>query len=307
MKTPVVLLIFNRPDTTQRVLDVVRLVKPPQLLVVADGPRSDRPQEAERCAATRAVLQQVDWNCDLLTNYSEINLGCARRVASGLDWVFSQVEEAIILEDDCVPHPTFFPFCEELLERYRDDERVMTIAAKNVQFGHTQTEYSYYFSRYNHCWGWASWRRAWNQFDFDMTDWPTVKANNLLMDILQDKRAVQYWTTIFQSTYEGKTRSWAYRWMLSSWLQNGLSILPHVNLVSNIGFGTEATNTVTASENSSYANMVAEEMVFPLRHPPYMVRHQRADDYEQNTLFNPSLITRARAKLSRIAKKRLGL
>ena len=142
MKTPVAFLIFNRPETTARVLEEIARARPPKLLVVADGPRADRPGEADLCRAARAVLSRVDWPCEVLTNFSETNLGCRRRVSSGLDWVFEEVEEAIVLEDDCLPHPSFFPFCEELLERYRADERVMAVSGDNFQQGRRRTPYS---------------------------------------------------------------------------------------------------------------------------------------------------------------------
>ena len=135
MKTPVAFLIFNRPDTTAKVFEAIRQAKPPKLLVVADGPRSDNPSEAEKCQAAREIIEQVDWECEVLTNYSDVNLGCKTRVSSGLDWVFDNVEEAIILEDDCLPHPSFFPFCEKLLDNYRDDKRIMDIRRNNMQYG----------------------------------------------------------------------------------------------------------------------------------------------------------------------------
>ena len=152
LTTPVVFIIFNRPDTTAKVFEAIRQAKPPKLLVIADGARIDKPGEAEKCAAARAIINQVDWQCEVLTNYSNVNLGCRKRVSSGLDWVFEQVEEAIVLEDDCLPHPSFFQYCQELLEKYRDDERIMMISGDNFQFGNETTEYSYYFSRYGHCW-----------------------------------------------------------------------------------------------------------------------------------------------------------
>jgi hypothetical protein len=160
VNTPIAFFIFNRPDTTARVFEAIRQAQPSKLLVVADGPRSTRPGEAEKCAATRAIIDQVDWECEVLTNYSDVNLGCRHRVSSGLDWVFEQVEEAIILEDDCLPHPTFFRFCEELLEWYRHDHRIVAISGDNFQNGHQSGEFSYYFSRYVHIWGWATWRRG---------------------------------------------------------------------------------------------------------------------------------------------------
>jgi hypothetical protein len=175
METPIAFFIFNRPHLTQKVFDAIRQAQPKILLVVADGSRFDRADETELCAQTRAVIKQVDWDCQVLTNFSETNLGCKRRVSSGLNWVFETVEEAIILEDDCLPHPTFFPFCETLLDYYRHDSRIMNISGENFQFGRQRTQDSYYFSRYNHCWGWASWRRAWNNYDVEMQLWSVIK------------------------------------------------------------------------------------------------------------------------------------
>jgi tetratricopeptide (TPR) repeat protein len=282
LKTPVCLIIFNRPDTTETVLEAIRQAKPPKLLVIADGPRTDRPGEAEKCAAARAIINRVDWDCEVLTNYSDTNLGCRKRVSSGLDWVFDLVEEAIILEDDCLPHPTFFRFCEELLERYRHNEQVMVISGDNFQFGRKRTEYSYYFSRYNHCWGWATWRRAWGHYDNEMKLWPEVRDGNLLGDILQDTQAVSYWSYIFQSVYGGFS-SWAYPWTFSCWIHNGLTILPNVNLVSNIGFGQEATHTTVIN---TFANLPTEALSFPLQHPPFVIRDAQADDFTEQIMFS---------------------
>ena len=193
LQTPVVLLIFNRPDTTERVFETIRQAKPPKLLVVADGPRADKPGEAEKCAAVRAILDRVDWDCQVIQNYADTNLGCRERVSSGLNWVFETVEEAIILEDDCLPHPTFFRFCEELLERYRHDDRIMTISGNNLQFGRPHTEDGYYFSRYTHIWGWASWRRAWRFYDLEMKAWPELRNTNWLAEKMKSERSANYW------------------------------------------------------------------------------------------------------------------
>ena len=302
-KSPVALLIFNRPDTTEAVFQTVRDARPPKLLVVADGPRTDRPDEAEKCAGARAIVDRVDWNCEVLTNYSDVNLGCKRRVASGLDWVFSEVEEAIILEDDTVPHPTFFRYCDELLERYRDDERVMAITGDNFHAGWRRTEDSYYFSRYAHMWGWASWRRAWKYYDVEMEHWPRVRDGGWLGNILQDPSAVRYWLRILQATYEGRIDTWDYQWMLSCWLQSGLCTVPNVNLVSNIGFGTDSTHTFVAAD--PLANLPSAELDFPLRHPPFIIRDTVADDFVQRTRFEgPKFGARVRNKI-RARMKRL--
>lgn len=301
MKTPVAFLIFKRPDTTEKVFEAIRQAKPPKLLVVADGPRSHKPGEAEKCQATREIIKRVDWDCEVSTNYSDVNLGCKKRVASGLDWVFDNVEEAIILEDDCLPHPTFFPFCEELLERYRDDNRIAVISGQNVQFSGKRTDYSYYFSRYNHCWGWASWRRAWQHFDYEMKLWPLVRDNGWLKDILKDDSSVKFWTQIFQNTYDGKINSWAYRWNFSCWIQNYLSILSNVNLISNIGYGNVGTNTKKTL--SVYSKLATEELELPLQHPPFVIQDTKSDKFTQTTLYKRNIITKLKFKIKAYLKK----
>ncbi|MDO8445565.1 MAG: glycosyltransferase family 2 protein [Deltaproteobacteria bacterium] len=284
LKTPVVFIIFNRPEATATVFEEIRRAKPPKLMVIADGPRPDRPGEVEKCAAARAVIDRVDWPCEVFTNYSDVNLGCKHRVSSGLNWVFDVVEEAIILEDDCVPHPTFFRFCEELLERYRDDKRVMVISGNNFQFGRKRTGYSYYFSRYNHVWGWASWRWAWRHYDVDMKLWPEIRDGKWLSDLHSDDDSVHYWTTVFEKVYRGEIDTWDYQWTFACWVQSGLSILPSVNLVSNIGFGHEATHT---KGESRFANMKTEAMNFPLAHSPLVVRDSIADSFTERNIFLP--------------------
>ena len=284
LTTPVVFLIFNRPDTTRKVFEVIRQAQPQQLLVVADGPRSDKAGEAKKCAEVRAIIDTVDWDCEVLINYSEINLGCKKRVSSGLDWAFSLVEEAIILEDDCLPDPTFFRFCQELLEKYRDDKRIMAISGDNFQFGRKRTNYSYYFSRYSHCWGWATWGRAWQYYDGEMKLWEEIRDQNWLKDILDNNPwEVSYRRRKLQAVYEGDIDSWAYIWTFSCWLQNGLVILPNVNLVSNIGFTSEGTRTTNTK--SPFASLPTEAMTFPLKHPPFMVRDTKADEKTRKQMF----------------------
>ncbi|MBD2209280.1 class I SAM-dependent methyltransferase [Nostoc linckia FACHB-104] len=281
LTTPIALLIFNRPETTAKVFAAIRQAKPTKLLVVADGARADKPGEAETCAATREIINQVDWECEVLTNYSDVNLGCRTRVSSGLNWIFEQVEEAIILEDDCLPHPTFFRYCQELLHKYSDNERIMMISGNNFQFGQKSTEYSYYFSHYGHCWGWASWRRAWRKYDDSMQLWNQLTDNYWLDYVLQNDQAVAYWSEIFQGVYNG-LNSWAYIWQYTLWINSGLTILPHVNLVSNIGFDS-GTHLNT---NDKLANMQVEALMLPLRHPPFIIRNNHADNLTEQTIFS---------------------
>lgn len=308
MRTAVAFLIFNRPTETARVFKEIARARPPKLLVVADGARADHPGEVEACRAARAaVLERVDWPCEVLTNFSETNLGCKTRISSGLDWVFSQVEEAVILEDDCLPHPSFFPFCDELLERYRRDERVMAISGDNFQRGRRRTPSSYYYSRYVHVWGWATWRRAWQHFDPSVERWARLRETSWLRDTLGDDKAVRYWRAIFDQVAAGSDSIWDCQWLFACWAQNGLSVTPEINLVSNIGFGANATHTRSADENA--ANLPTGEMQFPLRHPPRVVRHREADDFESRHLFKcesarRSLYARMRRRLASVIPPR---
>ena len=303
MNTPVALIIFNRPDTTNQVLAEIAKAKPSKLYVIADGPREDHPEDVEKCSAAREVIEGVDWKCEVIKNYSDVNLGCGKRPATGISWVFDHVEEAIILEDDCVPHPTFLRFCEELLERFRYDERIMMIGGRSNLYDQERTQYSYYFSRLPSCWGWSTWRRAWRHHDMEINLWPSLRDTSWLLDILSDPVEIEFWRNIFDKAYTGagNVNYWDFQWVFTCWAHNGLTILPTKELVSNIGFGEEATHT--KSLNDKRANLPVAEMVFPLKHPPYMVRNREADElrfkyYGPSKRFNqrPSLLLRLRGQ-----------
>ena len=297
MKTPVVLIIFRRPDKTIQVLEKIRQVKPSKLFVICDAPRSEKPDEYEKCEKSRAIIDTVDWDCEVIKNYADTNLGSFWRIPTGLDWVFNQVEEAIILEDDCLPDITFFRFCEELLEYYKNDQRIMAISGDNFQLGNQRTQDSYYFSRYTHSWGWATWKRAWKHFDMEMSVWQEVRDKQLLRLILNSDRDVKYWTSILQ---DSKIKAWDYRWTFATWLQNGLTILPNVNLISNIGFGEGATHTV--SMKNPWINLPTQPMSFPLRHPQFVIRDSIADKFTQDSVFNATLKNRLIRKLRNMVK-----
>jgi len=288
LKTAVLLLVFNRPDTTKQVFETIRKAKPPRLYVAADGPRDDIRGEAESVEQARRIATQVDWDCEVKTLFRDKNLGCRVGVSSAIDWFFENEEEGIILEDDCLSSQSFFWFCEELLERYREDMRVMVVSGDNFQKDPASNEFSYYFSRYNHCWGWASWQRAWSYYEKDMQSWPYIRDNDYMQDILLDKAATKYWSKIFETTYRNEIDSWAYRWTFSCWVQNGLTVLPNVNLVSNIGFSGNATHT--AEEDCAYSKIPVFHLSFPLKHPKWMIRDDKADHYTQETHFKQSNI-----------------
>ena len=283
LKTPVAFLVFNRPDTTEIVFNEIAKVRPPKLLVIGDGARENRVGEQALVDKSRAIIQKVDWPCEVLCNFSDINLGCKKRVSSGLDWVFEQVPEVIILEDDCVPDLSFFRFCEELLEKYRDNKSVAIISGNNFQFGRKYNQDSYYFSKYMHIWGWATWRDRWvGAYDVNMSDWPNVCKDSQLMSLLGDQKESQYWSTIFDKVQQGKIDTWDYQWFYANRIRNRLCILPSVNLVSNIGFGPEATHTTTASD---FANLPRSEMIFPLNHPTELKANVAADESTKKRWF----------------------
>jgi hypothetical protein len=283
---PVALFLFNRPHTTDKVFDAIRQARPSRLLLIADGPRPDHPQDADDCAVARAIVGQVDWPCDLLTNFADTNLGLKQRFDSGMGWIFSHCEEAILLEDDCLPEPSFFHFCAELLKKYRHDERIFSISGNNFQFGQRRDQASYYFSRVPHIWGWATWKRAWALYDPLMRDWPAAHASGWLEKQFQDVHAVQYWSYIFQQNYE-TGHTWDYAWHFSTWRRSALHILPHVNLVSNHGFGPSGTHT--GQVKSKFAAMLTEPIAFPLVHPDRVEACRAADDFTEQIMFSGTL------------------
>lgn len=299
-QVPILLLIFNRPETLQQVMTALRAVQPRFLYVAADGPRAGRADELEKTEAARKIATTVDWPCEIKTLFRDENMGCRHAVSSAIDWFFGHVEEGIILEDDCIPDPSYFRFAEELLIRYRDDERVMVVAAKHFHGAAHRPSYSYFFSRYNHCWGWASWRRAWKHYDRDMAMWPELRDTDWLLSIGDGSRLFQkYWTNIFDIAHEGKkVDSWAYRWTFSCWAQSGLTILPARNLVTNIGFGDDSTHTSDSGHIESRS--ILERMDFPLEHPPYMVRDVDADAWTDSHIFGISRGTEMKSLVRKI-------
>jgi hypothetical protein len=298
-ETPVALFVFNRPETTRRVFEAVAQIRPARLLLVADGPRPGRVGEAEVCRHVRDIISRVDWTCEVSTDFAESNLGCQERMISGLNWVFSLVEEAIILEDDCLPDSSFFPFCRELLERYRGDSRIAYISGVNLVGEYLRTPDSYFFSEIGGIWGWATWRSEWQRYDRHLTDWPKLKRENLLSEVFQEPKAVAFWTRIFD-TMHAKTGpdTWDYQWLYTCLKNHSLTAVSSLNLVANIGFGPEATHTV--NEDSRFI-LPAIGVEFPLRHPPCFIPLRSIDRYRVQDMFPPSIFHRALTKFRRSA------
>ena len=283
---PVLVLAFNRPDTTRRVLESLRAARPGEVFFAVDGPRAQRDAERKRVMEVRRLADAIDWDCRIHTLFREENLGCKLAVSQAITWFFSEVESGIILEDDCIAHPSFFRFAAELLARYEGDERISMISGDNFQGRRPRSEYSYYFSRYTHIWGWATWRRAWRLYDHQMKRWPELREAGWLSKMLGNRAAVDYWRRIFDETYGEKNSSWAYRWTFSAWTHGALTILPNVNLVSNIGFGATATHTLIRYRSG--AALPVRPMEFPLKHPPACVRDEDADAHTQLTVYTRS-------------------
>jgi hypothetical protein len=286
LNTAVLFLVFNRPGVTEQVFEAIRQAKPPRLYVAADGPRPDRPGEAERCAEVRRVATTVDWPCEVKTLFRENNLGCKIGVSGGINWFFENEEEGIILEDDCLPHPDFFTFCAALLEHYAEDERVAVITGNNFQNSQKRCDASYYFSKYNHCWGWATWRRAWKHYQGDLPFWPKWQSSEEWHRLTPDSVERRYWNKIVERVRDKKVDSWAYPWTASVWFKGGLTATPNVNLVSNIGFGSESTHT--ASSNNPLAEM-ATNTLGNITHPLSVLQDVAADRYVFDRVFGGRL------------------
>lgn len=302
--TAIAFLVFNRPEHTERAFARIRQLRPEQLFIIADGPRANHPDDVENCRLVRELVDKgIDWRCNVMREYATHNLGCGRRVSSGITWLFENVEEAIIVEDDCLLDPTFFPFCTELLERFKHDERIMLISAGNFQFGRKERQFSYYFSRYPHIWGWATWRRAWRKYDFAMSAWPYVRDAGLLKAILPEAGALTKWHALFQRVYDGEIDTWDHQWTFACWQNNGLAIVPEKNLVSNIGFDAAATHTRNAS---TVAEMPVTPMTFPLRHPPYVMRDYEADAFVDRSNGRGPIAARIRSRMAHGLKGMLG-
>jgi hypothetical protein len=281
-RVPILLLCWRRPAAIRQVIDAIRALEPVTIFVACDGPSLDRFGEAQKVDQTRLVIDQhIDWPCNIRRLYSEHNQGCYLGVSRAITWFFSHVEEGIILEDDCVPHPDFFPYCSTLLERYRDDTRVWCISASNFQDKQWRGDGSYYFSRYNHCWGWASWRRCWQQFDSDLSQWPNLRDSGLMNSVFEDPIERAYWSKIWQCLFDtGKPDSWAFRWFFTCLSNGGLTALPNRNLVNNVGFGEDATHT-----KSNQVDTAISEGLIVQRHPSFVLRDLFADRYTFDHFF----------------------
>lgn len=284
MNTPILFLTFNRLDTTKQVFEEIRKAKPPRLYLASDGARQNVDGETEKVQAVRDyILSRIDWECEVKTLFRDTNLGCKYAVSGAITCFFENEEIGIILEDDCLPDQSFFPFCEELLTRYKEDKRVWHISGDNFQNGTKWGDGDYYFSKYNHVWGWASWRDRWDQYDVEMTDYETTIYS--IKHYFANSKEFRYWKQIFSNVYMGKTNTWDYQYTFSMWKNSGIAIVPNVNLISNIGFGEGATHTQSMS--SPHANMISESLPLPIKAPKLYEIAVEADTITTMLFFRP--------------------
>jgi len=305
LKTPVLFLVFNRPDETQRVFDEIRKAKPKKLFIAADGPREGKHGEAEKCQAVRDITGKVDWECDVRTNFQKTNVGLKLAITSSIDWFFEHVDEGIILEDDCLPSQSFFWFCQELLERYHDDDRIMQISGSNFLFGRRVSDASYFFAKLNDIWGWATWKRAWKHYDVHMKSFPQFKEQDQLQNYIDDPEVREWLMSYFEQDFNAAEKDglWSSQWVYAMCVNNGLTIAPCVNFVTQIGVeeGTHVASSYRLYSTVGRCDM--DEII----HPPFILPSNEADRlrFEVIRKTDPRLLYARWYRIRNLAKKYL--
>ncbi|GAB3513155.1 hemolytic protein HlpA [Spirosoma knui] len=304
MEISVLFIIFNKPDETQRVFNAIRSQKPARMFIAADGPRPGKEGEAERCQLVRKwVLDHVDWPCELKTLFRDENRGCGRGPSEAISWFFEHVDEGIILEDDCLPNATFFRFCADLLETYRDNRQVSMISGNNFQLVQPMPiEAAYYFSVFPSSNGWATWKRSWEGFDYTLSNWPRIDKKKLNKYLFAEKPYSRWWLNHFDWLYRNKPDDmWDFQFHYLCMTRNQLAVIPKANLVSNIGYGPCATHS--QNPDSYFANVPTHELASPFTHPDRIERHYEADLFIQRMLFGQADVDSQFKKFKRVVKK----
>jgi hypothetical protein len=300
LETPILFIVFNRPEDTRKSFAAIRAIRPRHLYVAADGPRNHKPGEDALCKEVREIVTDIDWDCEVHTLFRPKNLGCKLGVSGGINWFFEHVEQGIILEDDCIADPSFFTYCEELLDKYKDNKKIMHIGGNNFISKKYSNGESYYFIKYFTVWGWATWRRAWKLYDGEMSKLDDFLASGKLQQNTLNKKQADYWRTIFERMRNDKIDTWDYQWVLTCWYYNAFAIMPAVNLVTNVGFGTDATHTV--GENK--ASYIPSQGLHKIAHPASIVHNKKADALTYRTYFDvPQHINKLRSVLYKLLPK----
>lgn len=301
LQTPILFCLFNRPDLTRRVFASIAAQRPRHLLVSCDGPRSNHPDDLDLVEQSRKVVEAVDWPCQVQTLYSDVNLGCRQQMARAITWAFTQHEQVIILEDDCLPDPTFYNYCEQLLDRYSDNDQVMMISGDNFQRARRSApESSYFFSGYAHIWGWATWRRAWNHFEMKMSSWSRDEHVDTVARYCCNDDERNFWAGVFERQQAGEIDTWNFSWQWACWKQSGLAVLPRHNLVTKIGFRADGTHAV---DSEHWLANCPVRPIETLVHPDTISRDWFADSNTWHQIFAPpAIITPPRRQPSFLQK-----
>jgi hypothetical protein len=281
--TPILLIIFNRPETTARVFEAIRMRKPSFLYIAADGPRENKPGEKKLCESARKIVEAIDWPCEVKRLYQNKNLGCKIGVSTAISWFFNQVQEGIILEDDCLPNESFFAFCAQMLERYRFTDSVMAINGTSMltheELGNPIA--SYHFSRCLHVWGWATWERAWKKYDMEMKNLDQLLKNDFAQSLFLEKKSLIFWIRHFRHIRDKNIDTWDAQWHYSILKANGLIISPHSNMVENIGFGPDATHTFNINPHA----LLAERLEGAIVDPKLIQTDMKVDDILMKKIY----------------------
>lgn len=280
---PILFLIFNRIETTKSVFESIKDIKPKRIYISSDGPRNSEEKIIVE-DVRKYVLDSIDWDCEVKTLFRENNLGCKLAVSSAIDWFFQNEEDGIILEDDCLANRDFFIFCEAMLNLYKDDKNIGMISGNNFLFNKFEVLDSYYFSKFFHIWGWATWKRAWSLYDIKMKNWPVFKSSDKFKRIIPNVLHRCYWSNIFDDCYNDKINTWDYQWFFCGLEHEMLGIVPSKNLVSNIGFGGLSTHT--GKSGSVFDKMKTFNLGFPIKNPVLIKRNNVFDEYIQKNNFS---------------------
>ena len=287
--TPVLLMLFNRVDTTQKVFESLRLAKPAKLFIAANGPRPDNPADIKSCEAVKSIFKNIDWPCEVHTRYPEVNIGMQRHWWTALDWFFENVESGIVLEDDCIPHVSFFDYCEDILERYKNDERIMHVNGSNFQYGIKRGNDSFYFSKYPHVWGWATWRRAWQKYDKEFSTFSQFEKSDKPDKLFNSKKEEKYWMNFFKQIYLKKHDGSDTKWLYTVWNWGPVCITPNVNMITNIGFGLSAGHTVVKERALGQESFDIGKITYPSE----VLIDKEADNYTFNNNFYKNFFQKA--------------
>lgn len=298
---PVLLVGFNRPEKIRRVAEAIKLAGVSRVFLALDGPRAGR--DSDRVAIESSLCQvreTLGSGVDLAIDLSPMNIGCPSRVTSAISWVLESSDRLIVLEDDCVPHRDFFRFVTEMLERYQSDAMVGAVCGTSFHPEALNGGASYYFSRYNYCWGWATWKERWSHYDQEMEFLGDAALKDRLSQWLTSS-GLRYWENKFNLVKGGQINSWAYRWTLSFWSQNYLAVQPCRNLVSNIGFSSEGTNCTWKGD--PLGNRPTHAMDWPLKHPGSVIEDRQIDSWCQNNIFQSPIHHKAMRFMIRLLSK----